>query len=63
MHDIAELAQTEQLAAVDLMRTLPGSEMKVVGLPISFNKQRPHPSADSPKLGQHNAELFGTGGN
>ena len=63
VNDIAELAQTEQLAAVDLMRTLPGSEMKVVGLPISFNKQRPHPSADSPKLGQHNAELFGTGGN
>ena len=63
VNDIADLAQTEQLAAVDLMRTLPGSEMKVVGLPISFNKQRPHPSADSPKLGQHNAELFGTGGN
>ncbi len=59
VNDIAELAQTEQLAAVDLMRTLPGSEMRVVGLPISFDGQRPYPSADSPKLGQHNTEMFG----
>ncbi len=62
VNDIAELAQTEQLAAVDLMRTLPGSAMKVVGLPISFDGQRPHPSADSPKLGQHNAEMLGRSG-
>ena len=60
VNDIAELAQTEQLAAVDLMRTLPGSGMKIVGLPISFDRQRPHPYADSPKLGQHNAETFGS---
>jgi len=59
VNDIAELAKTEQLAAVDLMRTLPGSGMKVVGLPISFDGKRPHPSTDSPKLGQHNAETLG----
>lgn len=61
VNDISELAQTEQLAAVDLMRTLPGSGMKVVGLPISFDGERPHPRADSPKLGQHNAETLGRG--
>jgi crotonobetainyl-CoA:carnitine CoA-transferase CaiB-like acyl-CoA transferase len=60
VNDIAELAKTEQLAAVDLMRTLPGSGLRVVGLPISFNHERPHPSADSPKLGEHNAAVFGT---
>jgi crotonobetainyl-CoA:carnitine CoA-transferase CaiB-like acyl-CoA transferase len=60
VNDIAELAKTEQLAEIDLMRTLPGSDMKVVGLPISFDRQRPHPYADSPKLGQHNAETLGT---
>ena len=59
VNDIAELAKTEQLAAVDLMRTLPGSGMQVVGLPISFDGQRPHPTADSPKLGQHNLEILG----
>ena len=59
VNDIAELAQTEQLAAIDLLRTLPGSEMKIVGLPISFDRQRAHPHADSPKLGQHNSETLG----
>lgn len=58
VNDIAELAQTEQLQAMDMMRTLPGSELKVVGLPITFDRQRPHPSSDSPKLGEHNAQVF-----
>jgi formyl-CoA transferase len=60
VNNIAELADTEQLAAVDLMRTLPGSGLKVVGLPISFNRERAHPTADSPKLGEHNKAVFGT---
>ena len=51
VNDIAELAATEQLQAVDLIRTLPGSGLKVVGLPISFDGERPHPRSDSPKLG------------
>jgi crotonobetainyl-CoA:carnitine CoA-transferase CaiB-like acyl-CoA transferase len=58
VHDIPELAQTEQLAAVDLMRTLPGHDVRVVGLPISFDGQRPHPRAGAPKLGAHNADVF-----
>jgi crotonobetainyl-CoA:carnitine CoA-transferase CaiB-like acyl-CoA transferase len=41
------------------MRTLPGSELKVVGLPITFDRQRPCPRSDSPKLGQHNQAVFG----
>jgi crotonobetainyl-CoA:carnitine CoA-transferase CaiB-like acyl-CoA transferase len=58
VNDIAQLANSEQMQAVDLMRTLPGSGMKIVGLPISFDRQRPHPRADSPKLGEHNAEVL-----
>ncbi len=61
VNDIAELAVSEQLAAVDLMRILPGSGMKIVGLPISFDRQRPHPRADSPKLGQHNTDMLEAG--
>ena len=59
VNNIAELAETEQLQAMDMMRVLPGSELKIVGLPIAFNRQRPHPQGDSPKLGEHNAEIFG----
>jgi formyl-CoA transferase len=58
VNNIAELSETEQLRAVDLLRTLPRSGLKVVGLPISFDKERPHPQGDSPRLGEHNAELF-----
>jgi crotonobetainyl-CoA:carnitine CoA-transferase CaiB-like acyl-CoA transferase len=59
VNNIAELAETEQLQAMDMMRVLPNSGLKIVGLPITFNRQRPHPDGDSPKLGQHNAEIFG----
>ena len=59
VNNIAELAETEQLQAMDIMRVLPESGLKIVGLPITFNRQRPHPDGDSPKLGQHNAEIFG----
>jgi crotonobetainyl-CoA:carnitine CoA-transferase CaiB-like acyl-CoA transferase len=58
VNDIAELAASEQFAAMDLLRELPGSGLKVVGLPITFERQRPHPKTDSPTLGQHNAEVF-----
>jgi crotonobetainyl-CoA:carnitine CoA-transferase CaiB-like acyl-CoA transferase len=59
VNDIAELAATEQLHAMDMLRTLPGSDLRVVGLPLSFDKQRPHPRDDSPRLGQHNTEILG----
>ncbi len=58
VNSIAELAQTEQLQAMDMMRVLPGSNLKVVGLPISFDGQRPHPRGGSPKLGEHNQAVF-----
>jgi crotonobetainyl-CoA:carnitine CoA-transferase CaiB-like acyl-CoA transferase len=59
VNDIPELSQAEQLAAMDLLRTLPGSNAKIVGLPIQFNGERPHPYRDSPAIGQHNDEVFG----
>jgi len=58
VNDIAELAETEQLQAMDMLRTLPGSNIRIVGLPIPFDRQRPRPRGDSPKLGEHNEEVF-----
>lgn len=58
LNDIADLAREEQLAAVDLLRTLPGTDLRVVGLPISFDGRRPDIRTASPKLGAHNDELF-----
>jgi formyl-CoA transferase len=59
VNNVAELAQSEQLAAMDMKRTLPGSNLAVIGLPLNFDGQRPHPHSDSPRLGQHNDEVFG----
>ncbi len=58
VNDIAELAATPQLAAVDLLRQVPGSDLRVVGLPISFNGERPRPRTAAPTLGQDNAALL-----
>ena len=58
VNDIPELSETEQLKSVDLLRTLPGSGLRVVGLPIVFDGERPHPRSDAPKLGAHNEEIF-----
>lgn len=57
VNNIAELAESPQLAAMDMVRGLPGTDLKILGLPISFDRQRPHPRTDSPKLGQHNSDL------
>jgi crotonobetainyl-CoA:carnitine CoA-transferase CaiB-like acyl-CoA transferase len=54
VNDVAELAATAQLQAMELLQVLPGSGVKVVGLPISFDGERPRPRTDSPKLGEHN---------
>jgi crotonobetainyl-CoA:carnitine CoA-transferase CaiB-like acyl-CoA transferase len=58
VNDIPELAETEQLKSADLLRTLPGSDVRVVGLPIAFDGKRPHPRSDAPRLGEHNAVVF-----
>jgi crotonobetainyl-CoA:carnitine CoA-transferase CaiB-like acyl-CoA transferase len=58
VNDIPELSETEQLKSVDLLRTLPGSGLRVVGLPIVFDGERPHPRSGAPKLGAHNEAMF-----
>jgi crotonobetainyl-CoA:carnitine CoA-transferase CaiB-like acyl-CoA transferase len=58
VNDVAELAASPQLAAMDLLRTLPGSGMRVVGLPLSFDRARPHPRADAPQFGEHNEAVL-----
>ncbi|MGP9810791.1 CaiB/BaiF CoA transferase family protein [Rhodopseudomonas sp. NSM] len=58
VNDIPELAATKQLASADMLRTMPGSGLKVAGLPIMFDGERPHPVQNTPKLGAHNDEVL-----
>jgi len=62
VNDLAELAATPQLAAMDLLREVPGTGQRVVGLPISFDRERPRPRSAAPSLGQDNSAVLGEGG-
>ena len=61
VNDIGELVATEQFAAVDVVQTLPESGVRVVGLPISFDRARPLSARPAPRLGEHTAEVLGGG--
>jgi len=40
---------------------VPEAEVELLGLPISFNGERPAIRRRAPKLGEHNGEIFGDG--
>ena len=61
VNDVGELVAHPQMAAVDMIRPLPGGGPSVVNLPISFNRERPRPSRPAPSLGEHNWEVLGRG--
>jgi crotonobetainyl-CoA:carnitine CoA-transferase CaiB-like acyl-CoA transferase len=60
VNDIGELARTEQFAASEIVQELPGGGPKVVGLPITFDRQRPRSARPSPGLGEHTEEVLGS---
>lgn len=59
VNNVAELAASEQLAAMEQLQALPGTDLRVVGVPLNFDGVRPAPVGGAPKLGAHNAEVFG----
>ena len=59
VNDIGELAASAQFAAVDIVQCLPESDVRVVGLPISFDRQRPRSARPAPSAGPHTQEILG----
>ncbi len=59
VNDIGELVASEQFAAMDMTQVLPNSGVRVVGLPISFDGQRPRSARGAPAAGEHTAEVLG----
>jgi crotonobetainyl-CoA:carnitine CoA-transferase CaiB-like acyl-CoA transferase len=59
VNDIGELAASEQFAAVDIVQSLPESGVRVVGLPISFDRKRPRSARPAPRPGEHTKEILG----
>ena len=58
VNDIGELAATAQFKAVDLVQTYPDG-LTMVGLPVSFDRERPWAEHGAPGLGEHNGEILG----
>ncbi len=48
-----------QTAALGMIHQIPGDELSLVGLPLSFDGVRPKIRRAPPKTGEHNSELPG----
>ena len=58
VHDLAQMTRTEQVQALGILQSLPGVNLDVVSLPLSFDGVRPPIRSGAPALGEHNA-LYG----
>jgi crotonobetainyl-CoA:carnitine CoA-transferase CaiB-like acyl-CoA transferase len=58
VQDIAELLASPQMAAMGLLQPLPDSQMKMIGLPVSFDGVRPQPRSRPPTLGEHTQSVL-----
>ncbi|NDY82594.1 CoA transferase [Orrella sp. NBD-18] len=57
VNNLAEMIGHPQTEALGLVQPVPGTGMRFIGLPLSFDGVRPAPISAPPKLGEHNALL------
>lgn len=60
VQNVAQMLAHEQTAALGLIQEVPGSAMKFVGLPLSFDGKRPAIRSRPPGLGEHTLEFLKT---
>ena len=60
VQNMKQMLECEQMKALGLLQDVPGSSQPLIGLPISFDGDRPLPRAASPALGAHTAEVLGS---
>lgn len=53
VNNLQQMVEHPQTAALGLVQNVPGTAMRFIGLPISFDGQRPQPISAPPKLGEH----------
>lgn len=57
VQDLAQMLEHEQTKALNLLQDVPGSAMRFVGLPLSFDGVRPAVRSRPPGLGEHTDEF------
>jgi crotonobetainyl-CoA:carnitine CoA-transferase CaiB-like acyl-CoA transferase len=58
VQDLADVVAEPQTAALGMIEKLPGVELGLIGLPLSFDGERPPMRQRAPRLGEHNDELL-----
>jgi crotonobetainyl-CoA:carnitine CoA-transferase CaiB-like acyl-CoA transferase len=58
VQDLADVVAEPQTTALGMIETLPGVELGLIGLPLSFDGERPPMRQRAPRLGEHNDELL-----
>ena len=59
VQNVAQILEPPQMKALGLLQPVPGSSKPLIGLPISFDGERPLPRSASPALGAHTKEILG----
>jgi crotonobetainyl-CoA:carnitine CoA-transferase CaiB-like acyl-CoA transferase len=54
IHDLQEVTEQPQTQAIGMLQQVPGTDLTVVGLPVSFEGIRPAVRHRAPALGEHN---------
>lgn len=57
IHDFQQVLEQPQTQALGILQNIPGIDLRVVGLPLSFNGNRPPVRHRAPNLGEHSAEI------
>jgi crotonobetainyl-CoA:carnitine CoA-transferase CaiB-like acyl-CoA transferase len=55
INDITVMQAHPQTAALNILQTVPEHDLTLIGLPLSFDGERPRMATRAPKLGQHNS--------
>ena len=53
VNNLQQMIEHPQTRALGLVQDVPGTEMRFIGLPLSFDGQRPQPVSAPPTLGEH----------
>ncbi|HWI26502.1 MAG TPA: CoA transferase [Stellaceae bacterium] len=58
IQDLAHVVVAPQTDALGMIESVPGADIDLIALPISFDRERPPMRRRAPLLGEHNAEIL-----
>ena len=58
IQDFSQVVADPQTAALDILQNIPEIDLRVVGLPVSFDQQRPQVKSRAPEIGEHTAQYM-----